>query len=287
MFKNLSPGPVGIRGLSLAEVIELAAKHGFSGIDFSIAEAADLAKQHGVDYVKELFENARIRPGLWGFPVNWRKDEQTWREGMDALPELAALGNSLGCTRTATWCMPGDNERDYKENWDWTLARFKPLARILADHGCRLGLEFVGPKTLRDSFKYQFIYTLEGMMEFARALGTGNVGLLLDSYHLFTSGGSAADLDKIQNKDIVTVHVNDAVEGVSRDDQIDQERRLPTESGVIDLAAFMRKLSELGYDGPVTIEPFSPRLKAIDDPEQAARLTAEYMNRLWKAGGLD
>ena len=223
---------------------------------------------------------------MWGFPVNWRGDEKTLQEGMDALPELAALGNRLGCTRTATWCMPGSDERDYQENWDWNLARFRPLTRILADHGCRLGIEFVGPKTLRDRFKYPFIYTLDGMMEFARALGTGNVGLLLDAYHLYTSGGSVGDLDKIRNEDIVTVHVNDAVEGVPREEQIDQERRMPMESGVIDLAAFMRKLSDLGYDGPVTTEPFSPRLKEIDDPEQAALLTAEYMGKLWEAGGL-
>ena len=43
MFKNLSPGAIGIRGLSLAEQIELAAKSGFGGIDFSVREAADLA----------------------------------------------------------------------------------------------------------------------------------------------------------------------------------------------------------------------------------------------------
>ncbi len=63
------------------------------------------------------------------------------------------------------------------------------MAQILADHGCRLGLEFVGPKTLRDSQRYPFIYTMAGMLALGDAIGTGNVGLLLDCYHLYTSHG--------------------------------------------------------------------------------------------------
>ena len=47
-------------------------------------------------------------------------------------------------------------------------------------------------------------------MDLAAAIGTGNVGLLLDAWHLYTGGGSIDDLDKITAKDVVVVHVNDA-----------------------------------------------------------------------------
>ena len=166
------------------------------------------------------------------------------------------------------------------------MARFRPIAEVLADHGCRLGIEFIGPKTIRDRFQYTFIYTLEGMMELAQAIGTGNVGLLLDAWHLYTSGGSLGDLDKIRSEDIVTVHVNDAPDGIARDEQVDNVRRLPMETGVIDLPGFMKKLQALGYDGPITPEPFSERINAIQDPLEAARLVAEYMDKLWEASGL-
>ena len=66
MFKNLSPGAVGIRGLSLAEQIDLAAKTGFGGIDFSIREAAGLADEHGVEYVRALFANSGRAPWAMG-----------------------------------------------------------------------------------------------------------------------------------------------------------------------------------------------------------------------------
>jgi sugar phosphate isomerase/epimerase len=124
------------------------------------------------------------------------------------------------------------------------------------------------------------------MMDMAHQIGTGNVGLLLDAWHLYTSGGSVADLDRITAKDVVTVHVNDAPEGVALNDQMDNDRRLPMETGVIDLPGFMKKLAAMGYDGPVTPEPFSKRINAIDDPLEAAKLAACYMDRLWKVGGL-
>lgn len=285
MFKNLSTGAIGIRNVSLADTIELARASGFGGIDFSIREAAELADLRGLDYVRGLFAEAGVRPGQWGLPVAWNKDDQ-WQNDLADLPKLAALGRDLGCTRTSTWVMPGTNDRPYAANWEWHVQRFRPIAQALADQGCKLGLEFVGPKTLRDRFAFSFIYTLDGIMELSAAIGTGNVGLLLDAFHLGVSGGSVADLDRITAADIVTVHVNDAAEGVPMDEQLDNVRRLPMETGVLPLPAFMHKLTELGYDGPVTPEPFSARVNALAEPLEACKLTAEYMDKLWKAGGL-
>jgi sugar phosphate isomerase/epimerase len=286
MFKNLSPGAVGIRGLPLAEQIELAAKTGFGGIDFSIREAADLRDAHGIEYVRALFDDAGIRPGQWGLPVTWNKGDDQWKEGLAQLPKLAAVGRQLGCTRTATWCPPASDERDFDENLAWHIARFRPIAQALADEGCRLGIEFIGPQTLRARAKYAFIYTLGGMMKMAQEIGTGNVGLLLDAWHLYTSGGSLDDLDTIAARDIVTVHVNDAPEGLTMDQYIDNDRRLPVETGVIDLGGFLKKLAALDYDGPITPEPFSARVNAIEDSLEAAQLVAEYMDKLWAAGEL-
>ena len=127
---------------------------------------------------------------------------------------------------------------------------------------------------------------MEGMLELAAAIGTGNVGLLLDAWHLYTSGGALDDLDKIRNADIVNVHVNDAPEGLTMATYNDHDRRLPCETGVIDLAGFMGKLAALGYDGPVTPEPFSARINAIEDPLEAASETAASMDQLWRIAGL-
>ena len=287
MFKNLSPGAIGMRDLSLARALDLARRTGFAGVDLNITEVAELANRDGVDAVRQLFEDAGVRPGSWGLPVAWH-DDNRWQEDLKHLPRLATLARQLGCTRTATWSTPASDVRPFEENFAWHVTRFRPIAQILADHGCRLGVEFIGPKTLRRGRKYEFIYALDGTMELARAIGTGNVGLLLDAWHLYTSGASLDALDTITAQDIVVVHVNDAPAGIPLDEQIDNVRCLPMETGVIDLVGFVNQLAALGYDGPVTPEPFSAPLNdiAARDPLQAAQITAEAMNRLWQAAGL-
>ena len=286
MFKNLSAGAIGIHA-TLPETIALARQTGFGGIDFDISEAARLADEQGIAYVRDLFAKAKVLPGQWGLPVAWNKDDQ-WQADLADLPKLAAVGRALGCTRTATWCLPSSDSRPYDENFAWHVARFRPIAQVLKDEGCQFGIEFIGPKTLRAGHKYAFIYTLGGMMEMAAVIGTGNVGLLLDAWHLYTAGGTVADMDRITAKDVVTVHVNDAPTGVALDDQIDNVRRLPMETGVIFLPAFMRKLKQMGYDGPITPEPFSERVNTIakTDPLKATQVTAEAMDQLWRASGL-
>ena len=201
-------------------------------------------------------------PSHWGLPVAWR-DEEQWRQDLVELPALAELAQELGCMRTTTWCPSASDALAYQENFAWHQQRFGAIAAVLADYGCRLGIEFIGPQTLRDGHKYPFIYTLQGMMDLAQAIGTGNVGLLFDVWHLYTSGGSADDIDAITAEDVVLVHVSDAPAGVAREAQIDSVRCLPMETGVVDAPAMLRKLSALRYDGPVMVEPFDQALNAV------------------------
>ena len=280
MYKTLSPGAIGIRGLSLAESIQLAQRTGFGGLDFSIKEAAEI----GAAATGALFADAGIKYGAWGVTVRWQSDD--WRDDLAELPQYAAVAAEMGATRSSTWCPPSSPTRPFAENFDWHLERFKAIAEVLNEHGVRFGIEFIGPQSLRPADQHDFIYNMEGMLELAAAIGSGNVGLLLDAWHLYTSGGSLDDLDKISSADIVNVHVNDAPEGLTMAEYNDHDRRLPLESGVIPLAGFMKKLIALGYDGPVTPEPFSARVNAIEDPFEAASLTAGYMDRLWNVAGL-
>ena len=281
MYKTLSPGAIGIGGLSLSESIDLAKATGFAGLDFSIQQAEEL----GADAAQALFEEAGIKYGAWGLPVRWNADD--WRADLAELPRYAAVAAKMGATRTSTWCPPSSTEREFDENFAWHLERFRAIAEVLNAQGIRFGIEFIGPQSLRPADRHSFIYTMEGMLELAAAIGTGNVGLLLDAWHLYTSGGALDDLDKISNADIVNVHVNDAPEGLTMAEYNDHDRRLPCETGVIPLAGFMNKLAALGYDGPVTPEPFSARINAIEDPHEAATETAASMDELWRVAGLD
>jgi sugar phosphate isomerase/epimerase len=289
VFKNFNPNMIGLRGRPLADALAMATEGGFAGVDFDIREAAALVDAHGLEHVRGMFASAGLRPGQWSLPVAYRQDDDQYRAAMADLPRLAELGRALGCTRTCSGVGPSSPDREYAENFAWHVARLRPIAEILRDQGCRLGIEFIGPKTLRARHRYEFIYSLGGLIDLWQAIGTGNVGVLLDVWHLYTSGETLADLDRIGNHDVVAVHVNDAPPGIPRDEQIDNQRTLPMETGVLDLVGFMGKLTAMGYDGPVTVEPFSQRLNdlAASDPSAAIAETARSLDALWRAAGLD
>ncbi len=284
MFPNLNTGAIGVKA-TLPEAIDFAHQYGFAGIDFSITEAEQLVQRDGLAYVRDLFESKNVKPGSFGFPVEFRKDEETWRDGIGALPGQAKLAADLGCQRTATWLVSGSNERDFFENFKFHVERISPAAAILADHGISLGLEFIGPKTLRQTFTHRFIYTLEGMLALGAAMGTGNVGLLLDIWHLYTSHGTVDQVRELEASQVVVVHINDAPAGIDVDEQIDNVRALPGETGVLDSKGFLNALVEIGYDGPVTAEPFSQRVREMA-PEAAVAATAESVRKVWQDAGL-
>jgi sugar phosphate isomerase/epimerase len=287
MYSTIGPEALGIRGLSLPEAIALARDTGFAGLSFNIRLAAQAVADRGLDAVRAEFARAGVRPALWGLPVAWR-DEEQWEADLRDLPRLASVARDLGATRTATYMPSGSDERPFQENFDWHVARLRPIAQVLRDAGCRFGIEYIGPKTFRAAFRHEFISTLDGLMELIAAIDVPNVGVMLDSWHLFASGGSLADLDRLTNEDIVVVHVNDAPAGIPWDEQIDTVRTLPMETGVIDLAGFMRALQRRGYDGPVMPEPFSQRVSdmAATDPLAAAREAARSMEELWRTVGV-
>ncbi|MCL4508387.1 MAG: sugar phosphate isomerase/epimerase [Chloroflexi bacterium] len=283
MFKSLNPGALGVRA-SLPDTITYAIEYGFGGIDVPMGEVTRLVESDGIDNIAALLDNSGLQLGPWGLTVDWRKDEDVFQKGLSELPRIAALAQRFGAFRVTTWVPSGQDERTKEEQHDLLLRRFRAIARILADHGCKLGLEFIGPKTLRDRFKYPFIYTAPDMLSFAREIGH-NVGLLHDCWHWYTSGGTLSELRALINDDIVAVHVNDAPAGVARDEQVDNVRLLPMESGVIDLPNYLRTLHTIRYTGPVTVEPFSARLRSLP-PEQAIAETAAALDKAWKAAGL-
>ncbi len=285
MFKSLSPGTIGVKA-TLTEGLAYAAAGGFQGLDIGIQGVAELVAEKGADHVVGLFDEAGLKIGAWGLPVAWSGPVDAYQEGLEALPALAAAGAAVGAVRVAQWATPASDERGFRENFRWHVGRLRPICEILKDHGCRLGLEFIGPRTIRVDKPYGFIYTMDGMLGLCEAIGTGNVGLLLDCWHWYTGLGTLSDLRALVPEDVVHVHVNDAPSGVDVTEQIDNRRALPGETGVIDLVGFLKVLKEIGYEGPVTPEPFSQRVRELP-AEEAVRETGAALDGAWRAAGLN
>ncbi|MHC4520910.1 MAG: sugar phosphate isomerase/epimerase family protein [Planctomycetota bacterium] len=277
-YKNLGPGHIGVKA-NQQQVLEYAAKFGFDSITPSVGEFADKSPGQIREWVATM-KRCGIRYGSAGLPVDFRRDEERFRAGIAKLPGQARLMKQLGVTRVATWILPGHKELTYLRNFKQHERRLREAAQVLKDNDVRLGLEFVGPRTSRARNRLPFICSQHGMMELANAIGTGNVGLLMDSWHWYTSHGTVDELLELSGKDIVHVHVNDAPAGVPVDEQIDNRRRLPVTTGVIDMRGFVNALAKIGYDGPVECEPFDQHLRQMEN-EAALRETSAALDRLW------
>ena len=287
MYNTLNTGHLGINGLTLPQQVDLAARVGFRGLSFDLNEAARVAEAQGVDAVHAMFDDAGIRPGAWGPPVDWQNDAVREQQ-LEALRPLAELAAQIGATTTLTWVLPGNNERDRDAQYAWYMARLRPFAQVLADGGISLALEFIGPKTLRDQFTHEFVWLMQDMLALAKDVGTGNVGLLFDTYHFYTSHAALDEIDALDPRDILLVHTNDAPAGLEIDEQLDAVRTLPMETGVVPAPEILRRLHAIGVECPVETEPFSARVREIaaTDPEAAAREAFAAQKALFEAAGL-
>ncbi len=287
MYSSLMTGAIGLKGLSLEESIDLAAATGFDGVWFDIAEARAIADDKGVDYVKDLFARKGVKPGGWGATVRWQDDEHRDAD-LEALKPLAALGVALGNPFTTSGIMPANNDRQFDEQYEFILERLRPYAETLKEAGVSLGIEFIAPKTLRDKFRYEFIYSMPQMLELGNKVGTGNVGVLFDVWHHYTAHGTLEEMDLLTKDNVFVVHVNDAPAGLEIDEQQDLSRTLPMETGVIPAPEMISRLAAIGYDGPVIAEPFSARINelAATDPAAAASETSASVKKLFAAAGI-
>ncbi len=247
MYRTLSPGAIDV-SVSFEEGARLAAHYGFEGLAL---DAGHLLGE-GADAVRETLAAHGLKPGSFGLPVDLRGTGDAYEASLGRLASVAEAAQQVGCSRASTYIFSWSDDRDYAANFDFHRERLAQPAAILAEHGIRLGLEFLGPKTLRDGHPYAFIYTVKGMLELCDAVGP-NVGLLLDAWHWYTSGHDPADLELLSNQNVVDVHVNDAPAGISINEQVDSVRCLPGETGVIDLSIFFHALKRIGYDGPVVV----------------------------------
>ncbi|MDB5076981.1 MAG: Xylose isomerase domain protein barrel [Chloroflexi bacterium] len=279
MFRSLNARALGISA-PLDDALTMARSNNFAGLDLVMPELLEIAAQSSVLEIKDRFAAAEIRPGAWSLPVSFRSDEATYQADLAELPRAAALAQALGTPWCSTVIMPFSDERDYAANLAFHVARLRPAAQILSDYGCRLGLEFIGPRTLRAGHTYPFISTIEGALDLGAALGTGNVGLLLDAFHWYTSHASLGDIQRLVAHDIVYVHMNDAVPGRGADQQLDQERDLPGATGVIDIVSFLQAVAGTNFDGPVAVEPFNAAVLALE-PTARARVAGESLARVW------
>jgi sugar phosphate isomerase/epimerase len=273
---DLVCGNLGVSA-KLPEAIALAHRFGFE----SVAPDIGFLRSISDSQLSELRDGLKAKNLVWGaagLSVDFRGGQASFEKGLTSLADEAAALRRAGATRIGTWISPAHKDLTYLANFKQHAARLRDVGKVLGDHGVRLGLEYVGPKTSWTAMRYPFIHTMAEMRELIAAIDQPNIGLVLDSWHWYTAHETEADLLALKGPDVICCDLNDAPAGIPTDLQKDFVRDLPCATGVIDLKTFLNALAKIGYDGPIRAEPFKAELRRMP-AEEAVGLTAKAMKQ--------
>ena len=267
------PGSIGISA-DQGRSIELASKHGFESVE---PFGKQLLAEGSVAYVDAL-EAAGLKWAAARLSVSLRVDEGAFTAALAELPAEAKALRQAGVERVGTAIASYSESLNYLDNFKVHVGRLRKVAAVLADHGLRLGLEYLGTKQLWTRSRHAFVHSMAECRQLIAETGQANIGVVVDSWHWWTAGETADDILQLENSDVVSADLNDAPGGIDRDEQYDNRRELPATTGVIDAKEFLGALVKIGYDGPIRAEPFNERLNEMND-DQASRVTAAAMLR--------
>ena len=279
----LSPGSIGVE-ITQEEAIALAHYFGYEAVQPNGRELAGFSSTRLSELPGELSAFGLVWAAT-GLGVDFRKDETLFQAGLrNWSGEVKALQRA-GVTRVGTWIMPTHDSLTYIQNFKQHVRRLREVAVIAEDHGMRLGLEYVGTKSLWSSKAFPFVHTMVETQELIAEIGKPNVGFVLDSWHWWTAEESSPDILTLRNVDVVSCDLNDAPVGIPRDEQHDTTRELPLATGVIPIKDFLEALVQIGYNGPVRAEPFNKRLNALSNEEACSETIIAMRKAFLLIGG--
>lgn len=295
MFASFNARALGL-DLPAHETIDLAAEAGFPGVDLVVRNIVERGEDPGE--LRKRLDDRGLCGGAWPLVVHWRGDRERFDRELELLPRLAETAAILGLYRTGTWVLPeaigrSETVADPTAQRDavvrWHRERLGPIARILGEHGTRLGLEAIGVESFRTGRGPRFVTRTA---ELDVLIGepwdeAPTPGIILDAFHLYAAAEAAGPILARGSDRVVWVHVADLPgpgpwdRGAIRD----PERGLPGEHGAVPNPEVLRLLAHHGYDGPVTAEPLGAcRSLAGQPPIEAARRVAAAIRRVWPAG---
>lgn len=154
-----------------------------------------------------------------------------------------------------------------KADYDLGAAHYRELLEIGEQIGVKPAMEFLG-------FVEQ-LNTIEDALEVMTKAGRSDATTVLDPFHIFRGGGSVESITKLTAGQVAVSHFNDVVDKPPREQQHDKDRVMPGD-GIFDLKRYVELLTQIGYDGFLSLELFREDLWQ-QDPREVARVGLEKM----------
>jgi sugar phosphate isomerase/epimerase len=257
MYKNLSRNALG-RSVSFEETCALAQQHNFTGVELDMSFLRGL----GTASAPEWFDATGLTPGGYPLDAAWREtdSDEAFVASLPIVATDALLAAALDCKRCFTTISPSSETLDFYQHFDLVVPRLIRVAEVLASHGVMLGFEFISAPTMRPRHHKDFVHTLDGARTFAASIGMHslNTGVVLDSVHWQTSGGSVQEIEHLDHHEVVFTYLDDPV----------------TADETKNVAGLLGGLRTIGYVGPLTMKSRDAAANVMSPSDAAAEASA-------------
>lgn len=224
---------------------------GFSPLDIAVAhpetfptkEVKKAAAEVGLELVTTTTLNANtniISPDP-GVRANGVKSLKTL---VDINNELSA--KILGGVNYAGWgCLTGKSRTE--QEWEWSVTAMQEVAEYAKETG-----EVVIAVEPVNRFETHFLNIAEDAVHYCKDVGTGNMRVHLDTFHMIREEMSFREAVKTCGKEYLGyVHT------------CENNRGIPG-TGLVPWEEFFTALMDIGYEGPLVIESFDPGAEELN-----------------------
>jgi 2-keto-myo-inositol isomerase len=196
---------------------------------------------------------ASVLPDFWIPSPNRAAALETWKKRCDQF-------STFGLTHI--YCPAVTSRKVTADDYKGAVDCIREGGEAAAQYKMTAMIEFA-----RNS---SFISTLTTALKLIREAAHPNVHPMLDCYHFWSGLSKFEDLDLLRPGELAHVHYQD-VPDMPRE-LLDNTTRLIPGDGVSPLVRILRKLSEKGYAGALSVELFLPEFQQGDPYEVARRI---------------
>ena len=219
----------------------------------------------------------------YGMPLEYNiisAEPQVRRAGVEFSKKLIDLSNEAGAEVFGgmIYCGWGylTGRPPTQDEWRWAVDSYREVACYAASANPALTLA-IEPV---NRFESHFINVASDAVRFLREVGTDNVKVHLDTFHM------------IREENNMRQAVLDAGARLGYVHACENQRGIPG-SGLVPWREFFEALRQVRYDGCITIESFDPNMESIaklcciwrklaDSPEQLAADGLAFLKRVYR-----
>lgn len=232
-------------------LIERAKSLGFDAIDIGIMDPSKFPTKQAKEKVKKIgIEVATTWPGAKNANLI-HIDAQIRKNGVDTLKRLVDINAEIGSKILGGEIFGAAGYISGKprspQEWEWSVGGMREVA-LYAKSNSDVVL-VVEPV---NRFETHFLNIAEDAVKYCQDVGTGNIKVHLDSYHMMREETNFTKAVEVCGKNYLGyVHV------------CENNRGIPG-TGLVPWKEFFTALKKAGYTGPLTIEAFDPSFEELN-----------------------